>query len=82
MEKNMTNSWVTIIKDEYALTDEQCEEMTKKEMESQNIILLNMKNVSNLNREPSVLFACQFDEIDEETSKQILNVLRNRNRGN
>ena len=50
-------------------------------MESQNIISLNMKNVSNLNRELAVSFARQFDEIDEETSKQILNVLRSRKRG-
>ena len=63
------------------LTNEQCEEMMKKAMESQNIISLNMKNVSNLNRELAVSFARQFYEIDEETSKQILNVLRSRKRG-
>ena len=80
-KKNMPNSWVEIIKDEYLLTNEQCEEMMKKAMESQNIISLNMKNVSNLNRELAVSFARQFDEIDEETSKQILNVLRSRKRG-
>ena len=80
-KKNMPNSWVEIIKDEYLLTNEQCEEMMKKAMESQNIISLNMNNVSNLNRELAVSFARQFDEIDEETSKQILNVLRSRKRG-
>ena len=40
-----------------------------------------MKNVSSLNRELAVSFARQFDEIDEETSQQILNVLKNRKRG-
>ena len=79
-KKNMPDSWVRKIREEYSLTDEQCEQMKQSAMESQNFISLNMKNVSSINRELAVSFARQFDEMDEETSKQILNVLRNRKR--
>lgn len=80
-KKNMPDSWLKKIREEYSLSDEQFEQMKQSAMESQNIISLNMKNVSTLNRELAVLFARQFDEMDEETSKQILNVLRKRKRG-
>lgn len=80
-KKSMPDSWFRKIKDKYELTDEQYEQMKQCALESQNSISLNMKNVSSLNRELAVSFARQFDEIDEETSQQILNVLKNRKRG-
>jgi transcriptional regulator with XRE-family HTH domain len=79
-KKSMPNSMFNKIKEEYKLTDEQVEQMKKSILESQNTISLNVKNVSNMNRELAVSFARQFDEMDEETSRQILNVL-NRKRG-
>ena len=80
-KKSMPDSWFRKIKDKYELTDQQYEQMKQCALESQNSISLNMKNVSRLNRELAVSFARQFDEIDEETSQQILNVLKNRKRG-
>ena len=50
-------------------------------MESQNTISLNMRNVSSVNRELAVSFARQFDDMDEETSKKILSMLKNRKKG-
>ncbi len=80
-KKNMPDSWVGKVKGEYGLTDEQCEKMRESALESQNSISLNMKNASSLNRELAVSFARQFGEMDEETSKQILNVLKKRKEG-
>lgn len=80
-KKNMPDSWFAKIQDKYELTNEQYEQMKKCSLESQNAISLNIKNATDLNRELAVSFARQFDEIDEETSQQILNVLRNRKRG-
>ena len=55
--------------------------MQEAALKSQNIISLNMKNTSSTNRELAVSFARQFDEIDEETSRKILQLLMNRKKG-
>jgi transcriptional regulator with XRE-family HTH domain len=80
-KKSMPDSWYRKLQTEYGISDEEYEEMKRAALESQNTISLNMKNVSGVNRELAVSFARQFDEMDEETSKQILNVLKNRKRG-
>lgn len=80
-KKSMPDSWFSKVKDKYELTNEQYEQMKKCSLESQNAILLNIKNASGINRELAISFARQFNEMDEETSQQILNVLKNRKRG-
>lgn len=80
-KKSMPDLWVRKIREEYDISDEQCDEMRQAAMESQNTISLNMKNVSPLNRELAVSFARQFDDIDEETGKKLLSVLRSRKKG-
>lgn len=77
-KKSMPDSWVGKVKAEYIISDEECERMKQIALESQNTILLNMKNASSVNRELAVSFARQFDEMDEETSKKILQMLKNR----
>ena len=77
-KKSMPDFWVKKIQAEYGLTEVQVDEMKNAALESQGTIALNMKNASSLNRELAVSFARQFDGMDEETSKMILQVLRKR----
>ena len=77
-KKSMPDFWVKKVQTEYGLTDEQVDEMKNAALESQSTIALNMKNATSLNRELAVSFARQFDEMDEETSKMILQVLKKR----
>ena len=76
-KKKMPEGWIKKIKAEYGLSDNQCDEMKQAAMESHNIISINMKNASATNRELAVSFARQFDDMDEETSKMILSMLKN-----
>lgn len=80
-KKSMPDVWVKKIQAEYGISNEQCEEMKQSAMESQNTISLNMRNVSSVNRELAVSFARQFDDMDEETSRKILSMLKNRKKG-
>lgn len=80
-KKSMPDIWIKKIQAEYGISDDQCDEMKQAAMESQNTISINMKNVSALNRELAVSFARQFDDMDEETSKKIISMLRNRKKG-
>ena len=77
-KKSMPDFWVKKVQTEYGLTDEQVDEMKNAALESQSTIALNMKNATSLNRELAVSFARQFDGMDEETSKMILQVLKKR----
>lgn len=79
-KKSMPDIWVKKVQVEYGLTDEQADEMRNAALESQNVISLNMKNASSLNKELAVSFARQFDGMDEETSKMILQVLKKKRR--
>gem|GEM_PF-5119684 len=47
-----------------------------KDMESGDVVELNIKNSSAHNKELAVLFARQFASMDEETSKELLEFLR------
>lgn len=80
-KKSMPDSWFSKVKDKYELTNEQYEQMKQCSLESQNAISLNIKNASGINRELAISFARQFNEMDEETSQQILSVLKNRKKG-
>ena len=80
-KKSMPDIWIKKIQAEYGISDDQCDEMKQAAMESQNTISINMKNVSSVNRELAVSFARQFDDMDEETSKKILSMLKNRKKG-
>ena len=76
--KSMPESWVSKIQREYGITDSQCEEMREASLESQKIISFNLQNATPSNRELVVQFARQFDDIDDETSQLIINMLKNR----
>ncbi len=77
-KKNMPDSWYPIFKENYALSDEDMDNLRQAAMESQKTVSLNLKNASSANRQLAVSFARQFDDIDDATSQKLLSILRDR----
>lgn len=80
-KKNMPDSWYPILQEKYSLNDNDMDSLKQAAMESQKTISLNLKNASSSSKQLAVSFARQFDEMDEITSQQILNILNKRKKG-
>lgn len=81
-KKSMPEAWISKIQTEYNLTEDQLDDMKNAALNSQNTITINMENATSSNKDLAVSFARQFDEIDDETSKLIINILKNKKREN
>lgn len=81
-KKNMPESLIYKMKEVYGLDGEIVEQLKTSAMESQKIISLNLSNKNSSQRELAVCFARQFDDIDEETNKRIMEILARRRKGN
>ena len=77
-KKSMPDSWYPILKQNYALTDEDMDNLRQAAMESQKTVSLNLKKASSANRQLAVSFARQFDDMDEATSQKLLSILKER----
>jgi hypothetical protein len=64
-----------------ALTSAQMTELKDAVMESSDIVELNLKGTSAQNKELAISFARQFDTMDEQTSKAILEFLKRKQVG-
>lgn len=78
-KKNMPESVLCKMQDIYSLSDARVESFRTAALESQKSISLNLENASDNNRELAVCFARQFKDIDDETNKKIMDLLRRRN---
>ncbi len=77
-KKSMPDSWYPIFKKNYALSDEDMDNLRQAAMESQKTVSLNLKNASSANRQLAVSFARQFDDMDDDTSQKLLSILKDR----
>lgn len=80
-KKKMPESWTPKLRTLYRLTESQIEELQTAEIASRESIELHTKNVSNANRELAILFARRFDDLDEKTSRRILEILKEQKGG-
>ena len=74
-KKKMPVLWFERLRELYGLDDAQMEELRKANLETSNQVELNIKNATQPQRDLAILFARQFNDIDEETSKQIAELL-------
>ncbi len=74
-KKKMPESWYKKLKDLYNLTDQQQEKLEQVVIESSDIVELNIKDISEENKDLAICFARNFNSLDEETSKQIFEIL-------
>lgn len=80
-KKKMPTAWEAKLQEIYNLTSEQMTELRDAVMESSDIVELNLKGSSAQNKELAISFARQFDTMDEQTSKAILEFLKRKQVG-
>lgn len=80
-KKKMPTAWEAKLKEIYNLTSAQMTELKDAVMESSDIVELNLKGSSAQNKELAISFARQFDTMDEQTSKAILEFLKRKQVG-
>lgn len=74
-KKNMPASWHEKLRIAYNLSPDKCDALEQAALESQKSISLNLENIPDANRRLAVSFARQFNDLDEETSSKILDIL-------
>ncbi len=75
-KKKMPNAWHYKLADLYNLSPEQQKDLQNAVIESGETLELNIKDISPDNRELAICFARHFNTLDEETSKQIFTILK------
>ena len=75
-KKKMPDSWYDKLASLYNLSTKQQEDLQIAVIESGETVELNIKDISSGNRELAICFARHFDSLDEETSKQIFAILK------
>lgn len=75
-KKKMPESWIEKLKAIYSFTSEQTEELQKAIIDTNDMVEIHLQNASTENRTLAISFAREFDSLDDETSKKILEVLK------
>lgn len=75
-KKKLPVEWFSRLQSLYGLSKEQLEELRIAVLESSKIIELNLTNAPDFSKELAVSFAREFEGIDEETSSEIMNLLK------
>lgn len=73
--KEMPKNLEKRLGESYCLSTNQLKELSNVIFESKNTIKLDMKKLSNSNKELVLSFTRNFNKLDEQTSKKILNIL-------
>lgn len=76
--KKMPDTWFELIPNKYDLSEEEIEEFNTLAYESFKTVELNISKVSSCNKDLAITFARRFEDIDEKTSKELLDILKNR----
>lgn len=77
-KKKMPVSWYDKLADVYSFSDEQAEELRQAVINSSDVIELNIKGVSQANRDLALSFAREFDSIDDELAEKLFSILNSR----
>jgi transcriptional regulator with XRE-family HTH domain len=78
-KKNIPAEWFDILVKHYNLTDEELTELSNAIENSKTQIKLNLSESSAYQRDAALQFARSFGEIDEDTAKKILELLKRSN---
>lgn len=75
-KKKMPDSWREKLKDIYSFSSEQSEELQKAIIDTNDMVEINLHNTNDDSRNLAISFAREFNSLDEETSKKILEILK------
>ena len=74
----MPEGWRKKLQTIYSLSAEQNQELQAAIIDTNNAVELNLQNVTPGNRALAISFAREFDSLDDETSRQIFEILKRR----
>lgn len=77
-KKKMPDSWFALVPDTYGLSDGEVNEFKDIAYESFDTVELNIAKASENNKKLAIRFARRFDDIDEKTSEELLELLEKR----
>lgn len=77
-KKKMPDAWFALIPEKYNLTDNESDEFKDIAYESFETVELNFAKAKDANKKLAIRFARRFDEIDEKTCEELLEVLENK----
>ncbi len=77
-KKLMPKKWFNKLTELYSLNEEQQQNLKQAIEDSKHVIELNLKNASPKNREFALLFAREFEQMDDETREKMLNILKDK----
>lgn len=80
-KRNMPSTWVEKIGNAYDLTPEKCEELRLAAMDSRKSLTLNLESADKMKRKLAVSFARCFENIDQDTTEQIMKILNEHKQG-
>lgn len=80
-KRNIPAHWTDTIATLYHLDENSKREMQTAAANSIRSVKLNLENLQNNRRETAILFAREFDSMDDETIKQIRSLLTKDNKG-
>lgn len=76
-KRNIPNEWINKISEFYHLTSEEKEKLNIAAQNSAKNITLNFENAKNIQKETAILFAREFEHINDETLNKIKSLLKN-----
>jgi len=77
--KNVPEKWLDLISDHYSLNERQRSELAKAIEDSKTTVKIDMVAVSEVKRSVALQFQRSFDGLDEETAKEIMEILNRNN---
>lgn len=75
-KKKMPETWIQKLATIYSFTTKQVEELQAAVIDTNNAVELNLQNATSVNRALAISFAREFDSLDEETSRKIIEILK------
>lgn len=79
-KRNIPDYWIDKIAELYHLEEDTKTELKAAAANSVRYIKLNLENLQGSKREAAILFAKEFDNMDDATVNQIQTLLRNNNK--
>lgn len=74
-KKRMPETWIDKLEEIYNLSKSDIEALKIAELKSREQIEIKTHNANPLNKDLAVTFARKFEDIDEETAKEIMKLL-------
>jgi transcriptional regulator with XRE-family HTH domain len=79
--RKMPQEWLSKINEHYQLNEDKFKELQDAFCNVQVSVSIDLADVGNAKRKAAIVFARTFDDIDDETAKDIIQMLRKKGEG-